>query len=115
MPPSLRGAYLDPDAINATLRIRKKAEKRCSEAGLRISMGSVDDYRDNAIIESFFASLECEVLKRHQFKKRQEADRRIFQYIEGWYNTRRLHSALGYKSLFKYEESYWSAIDNANV
>jgi transposase InsO family protein len=78
--------------------------KRCREAGVRPSMGSVGDCFDNAMCESFFASLECEVLNRRRFKTIEEAKREIFEYIEGWYNTRRRHSGIDYHSPVEYEK-----------
>ena len=68
----------------------------CREAGIAKSMGSVGDAYDNAMCESFFATLECELIDRQRFRTRLEARREIFSFIEGFYNTRRLHSALGY-------------------
>ncbi len=49
-------------------------------------MGSVGDAYDNAMCESFFATLECELLDRHKFQTKAEARMAIFQFIEGWYN-----------------------------
>jgi putative transposase len=63
--------------------------------GVRPSMGSVGNAYDNAFCESFFATLECELLDRSRFKTRVEARLAIFEFIEGWYNPRRRHSALG--------------------
>jgi len=77
--------------------------KRCREAGVRPSMGSVGDAYDNALCESFFATLECELLDRHRFRTQQEAGRAVFEFIEGWYNPHRRHSALGYTSPARYE------------
>jgi putative transposase len=77
--------------------------KRCKEAGVRPSMGSVGDAYDNAMCESFFASLECELLDRRRFASQAEARMAVFSYIEGWYNPVRLHSALGYRSPITYE------------
>jgi putative transposase len=77
--------------------------QRCREAGVRPSMGSVGDCYDNALCESFFASLECELLDRHIFRTRDEARLAVFEYIEGWYNPQRRHSALGYLSPMRYE------------
>lgn len=79
---------------------------RCTELGVRLSMGSVGDCYDNAMAESFFASLECEVLDRHHFATRAEARLAIFQWLEGWYNTRRRHSSLGYLSPLEFERRY---------
>ena len=61
-------------------------------------MGSVGDAYDNAMAESFFASLECELLDRRKLSSQAEARMACFSYIEGFYNPRRLHSALGYRS-----------------
>jgi putative transposase len=76
---------------------------RCREAGVRPSMGSVGDAYDNALCESFFATLECELLDRQRFATQAEARLAIFDFIEGWYNPRRRHSALGYLSPGDYE------------
>ncbi len=70
--------------------------KRCQEAGIMPSMGSVGDAYDNAMAESFFATLEREVLSRRRFKSQAEARMAIFEWIEGWYNPHRRHSGLGY-------------------
>ena len=75
----------------------------CREAGIAKSMGSVGDAYDNAMCESFFATLECELIDRQRFRTRLEARREIFSFIEGFYNTRRLHSALGYLSPANFE------------
>ena len=64
----------------------------CREAGVRPSMGSVGDANDNAMCESFFASLECERLDRSRFKTQAEARMAVFEFIEGFYNRRRRHS-----------------------
>ncbi len=76
---------------------------RCREAGVRPSMGSVGDCFDNAMCESFFATLECELLDRRRFKTQAEARMAIFEFIEGFYNPRRRHSAIGYLSPVDYE------------
>ena len=68
-------------------------------------MGSVGDCYDNALCESFFASLECELIDRSIFRNRGEARRAVFEYIEGWYNPTRRHSALGYLSPVAFEQS----------
>lgn len=77
--------------------------KRCKEAGVRPSMRSVGDAYDNAMCESFFATLECELLDRRRFASQAEARMGCFSFIEGWYNPVRLHSALGYRSPMTYE------------
>ena len=76
---------------------------RCREIGVRPSMGSVGDAYDNAMCESFFATLECELLERRRFASQAEAKIACFSFIEGWYNPVRLHSALGYRSPMDYE------------
>jgi putative transposase len=76
---------------------------RCREAGVRPSMGSVGDCYDNAMCESFFATLECELLQRTKFKTRADAELMIFEFIEGWYNPHRRHSSLDYYSPMQYE------------
>jgi putative transposase len=77
--------------------------KRCQEAGVMPSMGSVGDCYDNAMAESFWATLEREVLSRRRFKTQAEAKTAIFTWIEGWYNPHRRHSSLGYRSPMNYE------------
>ena len=83
---------------------------RCLEASVRPSMGSVGDAYDNAMCESFFATLECELLERRRFASQAEAKMACFSFIEGWYNPVRLHSALGYRSPMAYEASMEAAI-----
>jgi len=77
--------------------------RRCRQAGIQLSMGSVGDCYDNAMAESFFASLECELIDRESWKTRTEARLSVFDYIEGWYNPHRRHSALGYLSPMAFE------------
>ena len=78
---------------------------RCREAGVQPSMGSVGDCYDNAMAESFFATLECELLDRVRFRTQSEARIAIFDFIEGFYNPRRRHSALGYLSPMEFERA----------
>ncbi len=66
-------------------------------------MGSVGDCYDNAMCESFFATLECELLDRSTLRTHPEARSAVFEFIEGWYNRRRRHSALGYLSPLRFE------------
>jgi putative transposase len=66
-------------------------------------MGSTGDGYDNAMCESFFATLECELLERNHFSSPAEARVAVFEYIEGWYNRQRRHSALQYDSPHSYE------------
>jgi len=109
-----------PDAMNMAIGQRKPVNvihhsdqgaqytsiafgARCKQAGVRPSMGSVGDACDNAMCESFFATLECELLDRRKFPTKAEARMAIFGFIEGWYNPGRRHSALGYRSPINYE------------
>ena len=78
--------------------------KRCREAGVRPSMGSVGDAYDNAMAESFFATLECELLDRCRFKTQAEVRIAVFTFIESFYNPRRRHSSIGYLSPIAYEK-----------
>lgn len=71
---------------------------RCKQAGIRPSMGSAGDCYDNALCESFFATLECELLEHCRFDTPAEAKLAVFESIEGWYNLHRRHSALDYDS-----------------
>ena len=78
---------------------------RCREAGVRPSTGSVGDAYDNAMAESFFASLEGELIERNSFQSKAQARMAVFTWIEGWYNPRRRHSGLGYLSPLNFERS----------
>ncbi len=80
--------------------------KHCRLAGVQLSAGSVGDCYDNAMAESFFAILECELLDRVTLRRRCEARLEIFEFIEGWYNPHRRHSALDYLSPEEYERRY---------
>ena len=82
---------------------------RCREAGVRPSTGSVGDAYDNALCESFFATLECELLERRSFRSHAEARMAIFEFLEGFYNRRRRHSALGYQSPAAFEDNQGEA------
>ena len=82
---------------------------RCKEASVRPSMGSVGDAYDNALCESFFATLECELIERRKFRNQAEAKMAVFDFIEGWYNPHRRHSALGHRSPLNYEKDHASA------
>jgi putative transposase len=75
----------------------------CRDAGIDVSMGAKGCALDNAVCESFFASLKKEKLHRRSWPTRQAARHAVFAYIEGWYNRRRLHSTLGYLSPEQYE------------
>jgi len=77
--------------------------QRCRQAGIMPSMGTVGDAYDNAMAESFFATLEREVLDRQRFKTQADAKMAIFSWLESWYNPHRRHSSLGYRSPINYE------------
>ena len=78
---------------------------RCRRAGVIPSMGRRGNAYDNAVAESFFASLETELLHRTSFRTRIQARIGVFEYIEGFYNPTRRHSAIGYHSPTNYERS----------
>jgi putative transposase len=78
--------------------------KRLEDEGLVPSMGRVGSAYDNALAESFVATLKTELLYRNTWPTRQAARTAIFEYIEGFYNPRRRHSALGYLSPAEFEE-----------
>jgi putative transposase len=86
-----------------TQRPPNASDAYCREAGVRPSMGSVGAAYDNAMCESFFATLECELLARRRFTSQAEARMAIFSYIEGWYNPARHHSGTRYLSPIAYE------------
>lgn len=111
------------DALNMALEQRRPKEvihhsdqgsqytsiafgKRCREAGVRPSMGSVGDAYDNAMCESFFATLECELIDRRRFRTQAEARLVLFSFIEGFYNPLRRHSSIGYLSPIEYERRF---------
>ena len=80
------------------------------ESGPVPSMGSIGDCYDNAMCESFFATLEAELLDRHRFPTPDHARLAVFDYIEGWYNPRRRHSALDYLSPINFEKRELSRV-----
>ena len=80
--------------------------QRCRQAGVRPSTGSIGDCYDNALGESFFATLECELLDRSSFRTPEEARLAVFDFIEGWYNPQRRHSALRYDSPLAFEQRH---------
>lgn len=86
--------------------------KRLRDKQILGSMGTVGDALDNAMAESFFASLETELLDRHTWYTRDQLANAVFEWINAWYNPRRRHSALGYLSPIQYEQAH-SAADQA--
>jgi putative transposase len=83
--------------------------KRCEQLGVRPSTGSVGDAYDNAMAESFFATLECELLDRTRFETQREAHLAVFEWIEAWYNPQRRHSSIGYLSPMEFERRHAAA------
>ena len=79
--------------------------QRCEETGITTSMGSTGDCYDNALAESFFATLECELIDRRSWRTHNEARLAIFEYLEGWYNPHRRHSSIGGVSPMAFEAS----------
>ena len=77
--------------------------------GMQASMSRKGDCWDNAVAESFFATLEHELIMRRHWATRREARQAIFRYIEGWYNLKRRHSTLGYLSPAIYEAQRMAA------
>src|ERR1700690_599639 len=89
--------------------------RRCPDAGVRPSMGAVGDAYDNALWESFLATLECELLDRCRFKTQAEARRAAFEFIAGFYNPRRRDSLIGFLSPIGYERRHHAAAVNPNT
>lgn len=77
--------------------------------GMVQSMSRKGDCWDNAVVESFFGTLKQELVYHEAYRSRSEARLSVFQYIEGWYNRRRRHSALGYLSPVEFEEAAMAA------
>lgn len=77
--------------------------------GMIASMSGKGDCYDNAVAESFFATLEFELIMRSDWHTKEDARRAIFRYIETWYNRKRLHSTLGYRSPMAYEQELLDA------
>jgi hypothetical protein len=88
--------------------------KRCEQAGVRPSMGSVGDGYDDALAENFFATLEYQRLDRRRFRDHAEARMAVFDFIEAWYNPYRRHSRIGYDSPVNYEKRLGSAASTEN-
>jgi transposase InsO family protein len=83
------------------------------EAGILGSMGTVGDALDNAVAESFFATLQTELLNRHTWSTRRELMSAIFDYVEAFYNRRRRHSTLGYLSPDEFERRWLLSQDTS--
>ena len=92
--------------------------ERCRQMQVRPSTGTVGDAYDNAMAESFFASLEGELIERNTFQSKAQARMAVFTWIEGWYNPRRRHSGLGYLSPLNFErsnEALFDVVEEAHV
>jgi putative transposase len=87
--------------------------RRLHASGLIASMGTVGDALDNAVAESFFATLECELLDRHPWPTRAGLRTAIFDFIEVFYNRQRRHSTLDYASPINYEQQHAPAAPTA--
>jgi putative transposase len=83
--------------------------RTATDAGVRLSVGRKGQCWDNAVAESFFATIKTELLNRQPWPTKTQAHQAIFTYIEGWYNTRRRHSSLGYLSPSCYEATAYPA------
>jgi putative transposase len=88
---------------------------RLREAGLLGSMGSIGDCFDNSVAQSFFATLQTELLDRSSWPPREALANAEFAFIEGLYNPRRRHSTLGYLSPADYETNYWAGHPTRSV
>jgi hypothetical protein len=84
--------------------------ERYKKMGVRPSMGTVGDAYDNAMAESFFATLECELIDRRSWQTKTDARLALFTYIEGWYNPRRRHSSLNQTSPANFERNHANPI-----
>ena len=94
-----RGSQYSSDAYRAELAAH----------GMIASMSGKGDCYDNAVAESFFATLEFELIMQNDWPTREAARRAIFRYIETWYNRKRRHSTLGYVSPAEYEQQLQAA------
>lgn len=82
--------------------------RRMRAAGLLGSMGSVGDAFDNAVVESFFGTLQLELLDQHRWATREQLAQAIFEWLEAWYNPKRRHSYCGWLSPADYEAAHRS-------
>jgi transposase InsO family protein len=89
-----RGSQYAAEAFQQLLR----------DHGMTCSMSRKGDCWDNAVVESFNATIKTELINRTKWRTREEARAAIYKYIETWYNSKRLHSTLGYLSPVEFEE-----------
>jgi putative transposase len=83
--------------------------ERLAQLGIQVSMSRTGNCYDNAVAESFFATLKGELVDCHRWRSRAELRSHVFEYIEVFYNRRRFHSTLGYKTPFEVERDYSNA------
>ena len=86
--------------------------RRCRQAGIVLSMGSRGDCFDNSMAESFFATLECELLHKTRFRNQTDARTQIMSFID-WYNHHRRHTRLDNLSPIRYEQHHQPAAQAA--
>lgn len=89
-----RGSQYAAEAFQQLLR----------DNGMTCSMSRKGDCWDNAVVESFNGTIKTELINRKKWRTREEARAAIYKYIETWYNSKRLHSTLGYMSPVEFEE-----------
>ncbi|MCK9932327.1 IS3 family transposase, partial [Frankia sp. Mgl5] len=87
--------------------VSREFARICTQHDVRRSVGSAGDCYDNAVTESFFATLECELLDRTIFTTHDQARAALFDFIEGFYNRQRRHSTNGYLSPHEHENRYY--------
>lgn len=85
------------------------------QLGVRLSVGRKGQCWDNVVAESFFATIKAELLDPRAWPTRAAADKAIFEWIEGWYNTRRRHSTLDYLSPAAYEATAYTTTPTLKV
>ncbi|GAX91121.1 transposase [Effusibacillus lacus] len=88
-------------------------QERLEQYGMNGSMSRKGNCYDNACIESFHSIIKRELIYLEKFKTREEAKKRIYEYIEFFYNRRRIHSSIGYLSPIEHERMYYQSIKNA--
>jgi putative transposase len=89
--------------------------QRLADAGVAPSTGSVGDSYDNAMAESFFATIKTELIYRHTWTSRHDAELAIFAWIEGWYNPERIMAALDMRSPDEYETAFYADTNPATT
>ena len=83
---------------------------KLQENGIRLSMGAKGNCWDNAVVEGFFKTLKAELQNDERFKTREDAKAELFEYIEVFYNRKRMHSTLGYLSPAQFESNFPSLV-----